>query len=211
MQLSSAVSLIALASTVSAHFLVGAPPSRPFDDDGELIAPCGGQALGARSQFPITGGVVSGGLYHPTGTANFSLVVSNVDPTADQFGQVPFGPGFNVKFTEGLWSTDKIDLSQIPGCVDGANVTMQVVMTTVDGTLFVCMDVTLDKTLTADPISSPVPTKAGGGSAANVTATATTAKAVVPTSAVTTSAKGSNGFVSSVGATLFTTLLAFLF
>ncbi|KAJ3019518.1 UNVERIFIED_CONTAM: hypothetical protein HDU68_010631 [Siphonaria sp. JEL0065] len=154
------LSLVLFAATASAHFLIGSPIARPFDDDGEAIGPCGGQPLGSRTHFPITGGVISGGLYHPTGTANFSIVISNTDPTASQFGVVPIGPGFNVKLTEGPFSTDPIDLSKIPSAVDGANATIQTVISTVDGVLYVCSDVVLDKSISKNAASSPLPTEA---------------------------------------------------
>ncbi|KAJ3074839.1 hypothetical protein HDU99_001655, partial [Rhizoclosmatium hyalinum] len=130
-----------LAAVASAHFIITSPVSRPFDDELEVKNPCGGQPLGPRTDFPITGGSIVGRLLHPTGKARFSMVLSKVDPTADQFGQVLIGPGDNVQVTEGVFSTGPMDLSAIPGVKDGAPATFQVVMQTVDGVLYVCIDV----------------------------------------------------------------------
>ncbi|KAI9343626.1 hypothetical protein BDR26DRAFT_858434 [Obelidium mucronatum] len=197
MHLLSAILLAATAA--SAHFVITSPASRPFDEDGQPFGPCGGQTLGKRTAFPLVGGTVAGALYHPSATANFSIVISNTDPTASQFGQVPIGPGFNVKLTEGPFQTDAFDLSAIPGAVDGANATMQVAVNTVDGILYICADVTLDKSLTK-----------------NVAVTTTTRKGSVATStttAVSTAGSKSTGFANSSGGVipLLAVLISFVF
>ncbi|KAI8621684.1 hypothetical protein BC830DRAFT_1093077 [Chytriomyces sp. MP71] len=129
------ISLLLAASAASAHFIIQSPPSRPFDDDGEAKGPCGNQPLGVRTHFPITGGNIVGDLFHPTATANFSIVIGNTDPLASQFGQVFIGPGSNVKLTEGEFSSGPIDLSKVQGVADGAGATIQVAVSTVDGLL----------------------------------------------------------------------------
>ncbi|KAJ3119070.1 hypothetical protein HK100_000480, partial [Physocladia obscura] len=135
--------LVLLATVANGHFAIFSPAVRAGSNDlTEPVAPCGGLPLGARSQFPVAGGSITGALYHPTAEANFSLVVSNSDPTNAQFAVTWFGPGENAAFTEGGFSVP-IDLTAVQGCVVGANATLQVVMITVDGTLHECMDVTL--------------------------------------------------------------------
>ncbi|KAI8609614.1 hypothetical protein BC830DRAFT_1233221 [Chytriomyces sp. MP71] len=188
--------LLLVASAASAHFIIQSPPSRPFDDDGEAKGPCGNQPLGARTHFPITGGSIIGDLFHPTATANFSIVIGNTDPLASQFGQVFIGPGSNVQLTEGEFSAGPIDLSKVQGAVDGASGTIQVALSTVDGLLYQCIDVTLDAKLTAVPSASITPFSAipdGGAPATTTTANApSSAKASssnVPASTASTTAK----------------------
>ncbi|KAJ3267208.1 hypothetical protein HDU77_003288 [Chytriomyces hyalinus] len=137
----SLVLLSVLLPLVAAHYAVFSPAPRDgTDEQTELISPCGGLRLGARSNFPIKGGVITGDLAHPTATASFSIVVSETDPAPSQFGQVFVGPPPMSVLTLGSFSVP-IDLSSIPQCVDGAAVTFQVVMQTADGTLYTCMDV----------------------------------------------------------------------
>ncbi|KAI9336954.1 hypothetical protein BDR26DRAFT_864271 [Obelidium mucronatum] len=203
--------LLVLVATVSAHFVINTPTSRPFDEDRQTIGPCGGLPLGKRTAFPLVGGIVSGALYHPSALANFSIVISNTDPTASQFGKAPIGPGFNVKLTEGPFSTDPIDLTKVSGAVDGANATIQVAINTVDGILFICSDVKLDKSLSkGSSASSPqgVATTAGGkvGGVAAVGATAATST----TTATATSLAKSNAFVNSAGISLMAVAAASL-
>ncbi|KAJ3335156.1 hypothetical protein HDU83_000583, partial [Entophlyctis luteolus] len=126
---------------VSAHFAITSPAPRSGSSDlTELTAPCGGLPITTRTLFPITGGSITGALYHPTAVANFSLVVTNTDPPESDFAKTWFGPGEEAAFTEGSF-TVSADLSDVAGCVVGANVTFQVVMHTVDGILYECMDV----------------------------------------------------------------------
>ncbi|KAI8842648.1 hypothetical protein BJ741DRAFT_340215 [Chytriomyces cf. hyalinus JEL632] len=133
--------LSVLLPLVAAHYAIFSPAPRDgTDEQTELIAPCGGLRLGARSNFPIKGGVITGDLAHPTATASFSIVVSETDPAPSQFGQVFVGPPPMSVLTLGSFSVP-IDLSSIPQCVDGAAVTFQVVMQTADGTLYTCLDV----------------------------------------------------------------------
>ncbi|KAJ3030614.1 UNVERIFIED_CONTAM: hypothetical protein HDU68_008367 [Siphonaria sp. JEL0065] len=145
------------AAISSAHFLIDVPVSRFFDEELEPQAPCGGQPLGARTEFPIVGGQIKGLLLHPTATARFSIVISKTDPLASQFGQVLIGPGNNVQITEGDFTTNPIDLSGIPGVTNGASATIQVVMNTIDGVLYVCSDVTLVSSSGPPPTTAPPP------------------------------------------------------
>ncbi|ORY51587.1 hypothetical protein BCR33DRAFT_780540 [Rhizoclosmatium globosum] len=168
-----------LAAVASAHFIITSPVSRPFDDELEVKNPCGGQPLAQEQTFQsVTGGSIVGRLLHPTGKARFSMVLSKVDPTADQFGQVLIGPGDNVQVTEGVFSTGPMDLSAIPGVKDGAPATFQVVMQTVDGVLYVCIDVNL----VARSISQPAATTAAAPPVIQPEQT-TTAAAVPPVDA----------------------------
>ncbi|KAI9343627.1 hypothetical protein BDR26DRAFT_858436 [Obelidium mucronatum] len=148
---------ILFAATAMAHFVIDVPASRFFDEEVQPVAPCGGQPLGARTDFPIVGGSIKGMLLHPTGTGRFSIVISKTDPLASQFGQVLIGPGANVRLTEGNFDTGAIDLSSIPGVVDGAQATMQVQISTVDGVLYTCMDVTLRGSSGPAPTTVPPP------------------------------------------------------
>ncbi|KAJ3026871.1 UNVERIFIED_CONTAM: hypothetical protein HDU68_004928 [Siphonaria sp. JEL0065] len=139
------------AANAFAHFLIDVPVSRFFDEEKQPQAPCGGQSLGARTNFPISGGSIKGLLLHPTGTAQFSIVITNSDPLTSQFGKILIGPGPNVKVSEGAFSSGPIDLTGIPGVVDGASATIQVVMNTVDGVFYVCSDVMLVGNSVASP------------------------------------------------------------
>ncbi|KAJ3050727.1 hypothetical protein HDU99_008592, partial [Rhizoclosmatium hyalinum] len=113
-------------------------------DATELIEPCGGLPLGLRTTFPIKGGYIAGGLAHPVAYADYSLVVTDGDVTDPKaFGQTYFGPGKHVTYKFGYFNATDIDLSHVPGCVDGANVVMQVGFDAPDGRLVVCIDVTL--------------------------------------------------------------------
>ncbi|ORY51584.1 hypothetical protein BCR33DRAFT_459221 [Rhizoclosmatium globosum] len=93
--------LLLLLHSVSAHFAVDVPKSRPFDEPLQPVAPCGGQPLGPRTRFPIVGGLIKGALYHPSGLGNFSVVVSDAPQPAD-FGKTYFSEGTNVRFTAGF-------------------------------------------------------------------------------------------------------------
>ncbi|KAJ3234734.1 hypothetical protein HDU78_005696 [Chytriomyces hyalinus] len=171
-----ALALLLAASSAFAHFTISSPKSRKFDEDTENLGPCGNQVLGARSQFPITGGSIKGDLFHPTATANFSIVISNTDPTASQFGKVfvPIDGGkeaTNVALKQGSFDSGSIDLSKVSGAVEGANATLQVVVSTTDGTLYQCMDVTLSKDAAVAPAASSA---AGTGNAAAASATGAT-------------------------------------
>ncbi|KAJ3294686.1 hypothetical protein HDU79_010644 [Rhizoclosmatium sp. JEL0117] len=168
--------LLLLLHSVSAHFAVDVPKSRPFDEPLQPVAPCGGQPLGPRTRFPIVGGLIKGALYHPSGLGNFSVVVSDAPQPAD-FGKTYFSEGTNVRFTAGLWSTRPVDLSAVPGCVDGANVTFQVVMSTVDGILYSCMDVVLDKSLNTE-IKAEATKVASAAATSTVSKTSSSVKSV---------------------------------
>ncbi|KAJ3230237.1 hypothetical protein HDU81_004649 [Chytriomyces hyalinus] len=174
-----ALALLLAASSAYAHFTISSPKSRKFDEDTENLGPCGNQVLGARSQFPITGGSIKGDLFHPTATANFSIVISNTDPTASQFGKlfVPIEGGkeaTNVALKQGSFDSGNIDLSKISGAVDGANATLQVVVTTTDGILYQCMDVTLSKDAAAAPAGSSAASTANAAASATGATTTTT-------------------------------------
>ncbi|KAI9343628.1 hypothetical protein BDR26DRAFT_858438 [Obelidium mucronatum] len=161
------VASLLLAATATAHFVIDSPASRFFDEEGQPKAPCGGQLLGARTDFPIVGGSIKGMLLHPTGTGRFSIVISKTDPVAAQFGQVLIGPGANVRLTEGNFDTGAIDLSSIPGVVDGAQATMQVQISTVDGVLYTCMDVTLRSGGSPPPQTTAAPVQPTSGGSGN--------------------------------------------
>ncbi|KAI8613720.1 hypothetical protein BC830DRAFT_1082476 [Chytriomyces sp. MP71] len=200
--------VLAAASSAMAHFIIQSPPSRPFDDDGEAVGPCGNQPLGARTAFPITGGAIIGDLFHPTATANFSIVISNTDPTASQFGQVFIAPGMNVALTEGQFDYGPIDLSKVDGAMNGANATIQVLISTVDGILYQCIDViqTFDSSISAIKTAAITPFSAiadAAGPAANTaTATAQASKTAAASSAVASTSSKSGALANVAGVVL---------
>ncbi|KAI9345036.1 hypothetical protein BDR26DRAFT_857135 [Obelidium mucronatum] len=187
-------------STVSAHFKVYSPKFRPGTGKPELISPCGNIPLGARTEFPIVGGVINGNYGH-NGTGHISAVVSETDPTAAQFQKYFINDkGANATFSAGNFSVP-VDFSNVPGAKDGAPVTVQMVL--YDGpTIFhLCGDLTLKD-------NRPAPSY-GAASATTTAAAATTEKAyVAPPS--TGLYSGANG-VMAVTATTVAALLLSMF
>ncbi|KAJ3048229.1 hypothetical protein HDU99_009228, partial [Rhizoclosmatium hyalinum] len=123
--------LLALQSVTSHYAIMSPPPRVGTNDLTETVGPCGGLPIGDRAEFPIKGGIIKGGLYHPFGKANVTIVLSATDPTPDQFGQVFLLPE-NTPLVEGNFNLTT-DLSTIPGVKDRAKATIQVVVLTVDG------------------------------------------------------------------------------
>ncbi|KAJ3025969.1 UNVERIFIED_CONTAM: hypothetical protein HDU68_006409 [Siphonaria sp. JEL0065] len=152
-----AVLVALLISSVSAHFKVRhasgstllptyavyTPKFRPGTGRPELISPCGNITLGPRTEFPIVGGFVNGNYGH-NGTGHISAVVSETDPSADQFQKyfINVRGGANATFNAGNFS-EAVDFSKVPGAAEGAPVTVQMVLYNGNEVFYLCGDLTL--------------------------------------------------------------------
>ncbi|KAI9362109.1 hypothetical protein DFJ73DRAFT_813486 [Zopfochytrium polystomum] len=132
------VVVLGSARAARAHYQVTSPTARPFVESLEVIPPCGGQPLGARTTFPIDGGVLAGQSYHATATANISVAFT-ADPILADFAQV-LGP-FTVNL--GNFKTPAVSLTKTAGAAVGRNVTVQMTYFAGDGLLYQCVDAVL--------------------------------------------------------------------
>ncbi|KAH6602994.1 hypothetical protein BASA61_000562 [Batrachochytrium salamandrivorans] len=164
-----------LVPAVSAHFVLTSPPGRGFDELTEPTGPCGGfNTIGMRSSIGMQ--------------SNITLKVADTNASA----VINFGPGANpttFPYTLGHHHyaaigeyTITIDLAKagVPGnSTSTASLgTIQVVVTSADGTLYQCADVSIGAGSTpaspASPASSApsIPSTSSGAPAASGTAAA---------------------------------------
>ncbi|KAH6586507.1 hypothetical protein BASA50_000461 [Batrachochytrium salamandrivorans] len=164
-----------LVPAVSAHFVLTSPPGRGFDELTEPTGPCGGfNTIGMRSSIGMQ--------------SNITLKVADTNASA----VINFGPGANpttFPYTLGHHHyaaigeyTIMIDLAKagVPGnSTSTASLgTIQVVVTSADGTLYQCADVSIGAGSTpaspASPASSApsIPSTSSGAPAASGTAAA---------------------------------------
>jgi len=193
MRLSTFVLLAGAITVANAHFQVAYPPPRGvFVEDNEPTF-CDGyvQAVSNRSEYPLSGGIVTLNSEHPSWS--FAIIISTVqDPTSfDNFTNSTGGQQIVRNFAsfsgEGGFCIP-LDLSNtgISGVQDGANVTIQYIFNGGDGTLYECSDLTLSSNFT-------VPSNV---SCTNVT---TTSSSSAPSSTSTSSKGYSASKVANAG------------
>ncbi|KAF6766267.1 hypothetical protein DFP72DRAFT_12447 [Ephemerocybe angulata] len=152
----SVLAALALCATsVNAHFLLLSPvPRGEFVEDNEVNF-CGGynDAVSNRSTFPLSGGSFSINTPHIGFTVGV-LLSTEKDPNSwESFsmnGTQTFVRDYAKEEDAGTFCIPlDIAAAKIPGAVDGANVTIQVVFQGGDGNLYQCADLTLSSNLTA--------------------------------------------------------------
>ncbi|KAH9245805.1 hypothetical protein BASA81_016696 [Batrachochytrium salamandrivorans] len=174
-----------LVPAVSAHFVLTSPPGRGFDELTEPTGPCGGfNTIGMRSSIGMQ--------------SNITLKVADTNASA----VINFGPGANpttFPYTLGHHHyaaigeyTIMIDLAKagVPGnSTSTASLgTIQVVVTSADGTLYQCADVSIGAGSTPASPASPA------SSAPNTPSTSS----VAPAASGTAAAKAASGAESSL-------------
>ncbi|KAH6569265.1 hypothetical protein BASA62_005013 [Batrachochytrium salamandrivorans] len=173
-----------LVPAVSAHFVLTSPPGRGFDELTEPTGPCGGfNTIGMRSSIGMQ--------------SNITLKVADTNASA----VINFGPGANpttFPYTLGHHHyaaigeyTITIDLAKagVPGnSTSTASLgTIQVVVTSADGTLYQCADVSIGAGSTPASPASPA------SSAPSIPSTSS----VAPAASGTAAAKAASGAESS--------------
>jgi hypothetical protein len=201
MRFSTFALLTGAITVVNAHFQVAYPPPRGvFVEDNEPTF-CDGyvQAVGNRSEYPLSGGFVTLNSEHPSWS--LAIIISTVqDPTSfDNFTNSTGGQQIVRNFASGSGEGGfciplNLNSTDISGVQDGANVTLQYIYNGGDGSLYECSDLTLSNNFT---IPSNV-------SCANVT---TTSSSSAPPS-TSTSSKGNSA--SKVANTGFLGVLGFI-
>ncbi|TFK23122.1 hypothetical protein FA15DRAFT_688082 [Coprinopsis marcescibilis] len=147
--------LALLTSGAQAHFrLLHPEPRGPFVADLEPNF-CGGydNAVSNRSEFPLSGGFFTLQTNHGPFTAGVILSTEQNPSTFDAFnfanGSQQFARGFATEDDGGTYCIPlDIAAANIPGAVDGANVTIQIVFDGGDGSLYQCADLTLRSNFT---------------------------------------------------------------
>jgi len=188
MRFSTFALLISAITAVNAHFELAYPvPRGPFDDDNEVNF-CDNyvNAVDNRTEFPLSGGYITLGAFHPTWT--LGVLISTVqDPTSfsnftNSSGGQQLARNFASATGEGNFCIP-LDLSNtgISGVSDGANVTIQFVFDGGDGTLYQCADLTL-----AQNFSVPSNISCTNSTSSNKTSSAT---------GITTGYAGAVGFL----------------
>ncbi|KAI0307586.1 hypothetical protein B0F90DRAFT_30335 [Multifurca ochricompacta] len=167
--------LSSLIATVNAHFQLSYPPPRgPFVDDSEVNF-CDNyvHAVSNRSEFPLSGGVVTLNSEHTSWSLGILLSIVQ-DPTSfsnftTSSGQQQLARNFASGSGEGQFCIP-LDLSStgISGVQNGANVTIQLVFNGGDGSLYQCADLTLSNSFT---IPSSVSCSNGTSSSSSPSAT----------------------------------------
>ncbi|KAI9347821.1 hypothetical protein DFJ73DRAFT_836445 [Zopfochytrium polystomum] len=136
----------AAASGVDAHVKWLSPtPRGTFNEALEVLPPCGGQALGSRTTFPIENGTVKFTSFHATAVVNFTLAVSptaSYSPLESDFN-IPYGPGVATYSPKGTYTTAPFNLTGLPGVVPGAFVTLRMIYDGGDSNLYQCADVVI--------------------------------------------------------------------
>ncbi|KAH6586504.1 hypothetical protein BASA50_000458 [Batrachochytrium salamandrivorans] len=177
-----------LVPAVSAHFVLTSPPGRGFDELTEPTGPCGGfNTIGMRSSIGMQ--------------SNITLKVADTNASA----VINFGPGANpttFPYTLGHHHyaaigeyTIMIDLAKagVPGnSTSTASLgTIQVVVTSADGTLYQCADVSIGAGSTP---ASPASPASSASSAPGIPSTSSGA----PAASGTAAAKAASGAESSL-------------
>ncbi|KAH6569261.1 hypothetical protein BASA81_015560 [Batrachochytrium salamandrivorans] len=177
-----------LVPAVSAHFVLTSPPGRGFDELTEPTGPCGGfNTIGMRSSIGMQ--------------SNITLKVADTNASA----VINFGPGANpttFPYTLGHHHyaaigeyTITIDLAKagVPGnSTSTASLgTIQVVVTSADGTLYQCADVSIGAGSTP---ASPASPASSASSAPGIPSTSS----VAPAASGTAAAKAASGAESSL-------------
>ncbi|KAH6588517.1 hypothetical protein BASA61_005877 [Batrachochytrium salamandrivorans] len=177
-----------LVPAVSAHFVLTSPPGRGFDELTEPTGPCGGfNTIGMRSSIGMQ--------------SNITLKVADTNASA----VINFGPGANpttFPYTLGHHHyaaigeyTITIDLAKagVPGnSTSTASLgTIQVVVTSADGTLYQCADVSIGAGSTP---ASPASPASSASSAPGIPSTSSGA----PAASGTAAAKAASGAESSL-------------
>ncbi|KAH6572671.1 hypothetical protein BASA60_006482 [Batrachochytrium salamandrivorans] len=175
-----------LVPAVSAHFVLTSPPGRGFDELTEPTGPCGGfNTIGMRSSIGMQ--------------SNITLKVADTNASA----VINFGPGANpttFPYTLGHHHyaaigeyTITIDLAKagVPGnSTSTASLgTIQVVVTSADGTLYQCADVSIGAGSTPASPASPASSSAPG---------IPSTSSVAPAASGTAAAKAASGAESSL-------------
>lgn len=143
----------ALASTAHAHFKLTAPGPRGYNASQQLQF-CSGfpEATSNRTVFPLEGGSVTVDTNHGNWTAAVLVSTSPNANTPEAFqtnGADVFIREFSPRELAAGSFCLPIDLASVPGAVDGANITLQVLFESEDdGILSQCADVTLSSTTT---------------------------------------------------------------
>jgi len=148
-------SLAGSLAVVNAHFLLNYPQTRGFVEENEPNF-CGGFTLSNnRSQFPLSGGIVSITSEHPKADVDI-LISFDSDPTTfaefnkTSSGQsIPFLMPFTVMNAQGD-ACFPVNISSlgVSQAQNGANATIMVQFNGGDGELYQCADVVLSDTFT---------------------------------------------------------------
>ncbi|EJD04039.1 uncharacterized protein FOMMEDRAFT_133385 [Fomitiporia mediterranea MF3/22] len=149
--------ILAVASTVSAHFQMQFPEPRGVFVENQEVNFCDGyqNAVSNRTTFPLDQGFVTINSEHPSWSAQI-LISIDQDPTSfSNFNtsstgvQLPSAVPFFKATGEGP-ACIAIDIANlnITGVKDGSNVTIQVQFDGGDGNLFQCADLTLSRNAT---------------------------------------------------------------
>ncbi|KIM33896.1 hypothetical protein M408DRAFT_325468 [Serendipita vermifera MAFF 305830] len=142
--------LLALAGAATAHFTLDYPPSRAFNEDDEVNAPCGGAAASTtRTPFPLGDGFIRLTSTHEP--FNILVLISFVDNPTDikNFTFTPSGEAqapvrdfFQVTMDDVCIGVD-IGAIGYANATDGARATIAIQYQGGDSNLYQCADVIL--------------------------------------------------------------------
>ncbi|KAF8587337.1 hypothetical protein K439DRAFT_1338632 [Ramaria rubella] len=144
-----AIILFAFSVGTNGHFLLNYPQTRGFNEDLETNF-CGGFPLSNRSEFPLSGGMVSITSEHPQSDIDI-LISFDANPTMfGEFNQTASGTTipFLLPFTKMNAQGDAcfpVNISSLglSEAQNGANATIMVQYNGGDGELYQCADVML--------------------------------------------------------------------
>ena len=90
----------------------------------------------------IDGGFIYGGSYDNQGMANYSLALTSVEPTEDDFKQTNiFWPGVNSPLPKGKFGVGPLNFTDIPGVTNGTNATIRIAFNNGTMNSYQCFDV----------------------------------------------------------------------
>ncbi|KAJ3106122.1 hypothetical protein HDU97_006939 [Phlyctochytrium planicorne] len=142
-QLLLTISILAsslLVAPADAHFKVTTPPARFKSEALQVVPPCGGLPLSTRTPIPISGTFMEGVSYHPTAVVNFTLALTDSDPTEADF-KVNWAKSPTTIPQPGNFQVP-VEIANIQGVKVGGVGTLRISFDAGDGMLYQCVDVT---------------------------------------------------------------------